>query len=91
MSVGKSSLSRVGKAEKSGAAPLMSVAPDMENSTPAEKAAPAKKAPTKKAPAKKAAPKAPRTTVIANPSPETVKAVVGERHPFGKDLPVHLL
>ncbi len=89
MSIGKGSINRAQNAEKNGtpngAANILTTAPDMENSTPT----PIKK----KAPAKKTSkPKvAVETTVLSNPSPETVQAVRGESCPIGEKMPVHLL
>lgn len=95
MSIGKSSINRVQKAEKTGASQIVTMAPDMESSTPITEA-PVKKKPTRK-PATTAKTRKTKettvhaTTVMSNPSPETIQAVRGESLPIGSKMPVHLL
>ena len=99
MSIGKNSILRVQNAEKNGAAPIVTLAPDMENSTPVPSLE--EKEPTKKAPAKKASAKtAPKTTdssktTIKKQAPKRTVRKAKTNLPsycaIGDEMPIYLL
>ena len=92
MSIGKNSILRVQNAEKSGAAQIVTQAPDMENSTVTEapkKTAPKKSAPKKNAPAKTATKKS--NAKKASAPKEETKANTLTYCQIGEEMPVYLL
>lgn len=100
MPIGKNSINRVQSVAKTGAAPITSTAPDMENSTVlAEEKKPAKKRTTapKTAAPKASAPKA-APAKAAEPASEVKKAVKAAKKEtgilhiaIGDPMPVYLL
>ena len=100
MSIGKNSILRVQNAEKNGAAPIVTLAPDTENSTVAPSIE-EEKAPTKKAPAKKASAKtAPKKTDLSKTSvkkqapkrtAKKVQAKIPSYCAIGDEMPIYLL
>ena len=87
MSIGKNSILRVQNAEKSGAAQIVTEAPDMENSTVIEEP---KKAAPKKSTAKKSAPKKSAPKKASAPKKEVKKTELTYCQ-IGDEMPVYLL
>ena len=99
MSIGKNSILRVQNAEKTGAAAIVTEAPDMENSTVNEepKATPKKTAMKKAAPKKTAAAKSTKSAPKKN-APKKAAAPKKEEKEnaliycqIGDEMPVYLL
>ena len=90
MSIGKNSILRVQNAEKSGAAQIVTEAPDMENSTVIEE--PKKVAPKKTAGSAKSAKAAPKKRTAKKSAPKKAAKTSEITYcAIGDDMPVYLL